>query len=310
VRRKADPVAALRRVYILLIGAAFVVLSLALGLLTGRSAWVHPVYLLGLLGLAAAFALGLAAFQAADARRNAGAFLQKRLSVKPLDFRQEHHRRLEDFFRRPRPASAGFAVNLYVILSPAVDALAFVDQDGKASLAVTEGLLLALKPEEVEAVAAFEVAWLEKGEASSRLFLCGLADFYERVGATFLPERLGVDGLESRLAASLRPRLSRFLDPEAVHAADVSAARTLPDPLALARAIFRVRNAAPSGESLPRAYAPLFFSGDFSEGGGRGTAAGWKLHDPSPTSRIRRIAEIAGADPVRTLRDIQGQGGS
>lgn len=310
MRIKSGPVAALRRVYILLIGAVFVFLSLLLGLLTGRSSWFHPVFLLGLLGLAAVFALGLAGFQAADARRNAGAFLEKRLAVKILDYRKEPHRRLEDFFRRPRPASAGFPVQPYVILSPAADALAFVGQDGKAAVAMTEGLLLALKPEEVEAVAAFEIAWLEKGEAARRLFLCGLGDFYERVGATLSAERLGVDGPESRLAEFLRPRLDRFLDPEAVYAADASAARTLPDPLVLARAIIRVQSAAPAGESLPPAYAPLYFSGLFSVSGRRGTTAGWKLRDPSPASRVRRIAELCGADPARTLRDIQAWGGN
>jgi Zn-dependent protease with chaperone function len=116
-----------------------------------------------------------------------------------------------------------------------------------------------------------------------------------------IPERLEKPGFEERLSSLLRSILGRSLEPEADFEADAAAAGMVRDPLALARALKKAEARAASGERLSPAYGPMLLVGPGSKNEGFRRAAGWKVPRPSPKARIRRLADLAGADPNRIL---------
>jgi heat shock protein HtpX len=80
------------------------------------------------------------------------------------------------------------AVRSYIIPSFAINSMALVEADGTPSVAVTEGLLADCTRDEMQAVAAHELAHISRGDAFYVTLVCSLANFLERLRSAVEPE--------------------------------------------------------------------------------------------------------------------------
>jgi Zn-dependent protease with chaperone function/Zn-finger nucleic acid-binding protein len=310
--------------YVAATGALFCAVDITVGLAFARPRLLSPSYLAGLLGLAALFALGIAAFQLYDARRNGAAFILKRLGARPPDLRDRYHRLMTDVIEEMGIAAGMPKVRRFVIPDHAINSLALVEADGTPCVAMTEGLLAEFTRDEVQAAAAHELAHIACGDAVFLTFVCSLADFFERL----------TDGLRSRaddrgpevLPASVvfMRLLGRFIGREREVLADAAAVELSRNPVALARAIYKahLKNSFIGDFSLT--YAPLFIVSPAlkSEAGdpvdpvvsdnpvvadnpvGAAGRGGWADSHPPVMKRVRLLAEMANVAPEEVIRQV------
>jgi len=113
--------AALLLFYVLAVGAVFCALDLAVGLAFVRPRMLTGSYFGGVVLIAVLVALGLAAFQLYDARRNGAAFILKRLGARPPDLRDRYHRLMADVVEEMGIAAGMREVKAWVIPDHAIN---------------------------------------------------------------------------------------------------------------------------------------------------------------------------------------------
>jgi Zn-dependent protease with chaperone function len=247
----------------------------------------------GLIGLAALNAYLLARFQYSIARKNGALFILKRFSVKPLDLKNSSHGQYLEIVEEMGKAAGLPKINIYVISSPSINALALVEPDGTPCLALTEGLLVGFTREEVEALVAREIALIDRGDALYKTLVCSLADFLERFRHAFDREELEEGSLSFSLSSRIRRFLSRYINPEQEIRADAVAVGLGRNPVTLAQALAKAFAVNSSVGDLGHAYAPLFFIPPETAGKNQ-DAAGWLAGTCPPLlTRIRRLAIMA-----------------
>jgi len=260
-------------------------------------------YLAGVVGLAVLAALGLAAFQLYDARRNGAAFILKRLGARAPDLRDRYHRLLSDVVEEIGIAAGMPKVKAWVIPDHAINSLALVEADGTPGVALTEGMLAAFSRDEVQAAAAHELAHVRSGDAVFLTFVCSLADFFERVtdaGSSRDDDR----GPEPLPASVIFMRLlSRYIGREREIQADAAAVELGRNPAALARAVYKAHLKNSFVGDFALTYAPMFMVAPAlgSEDRGRG---GWADTHPPIMKRVRILAEMAHLEPEDIIRQV------
>jgi heat shock protein HtpX len=165
-------------------------------------------------------------------------------------------------------------VNAYVLPSFAVNSLAVIEEDGTPAVAVTEGLLAEGTRDELQAVAAHELAHIARGDAFYLTLVCSLANLFETFKDALEPEtddRAACDGgrrgggfppvlfyVAVALSALVMRLLSMLVSRQRELLADAAAVELCRAPESLARAIYRaqVKNSFVGDFSL--SYAPLF----------------------------------------------------
>jgi len=115
-----------------------------------------------------------------DARRNGPRFILRRLQAATPDAADRYHLQLLDIVDEIRIAAGLPRVNAYVLPSFAVNSLAVIEEDGTPAVAVTEGLLAEGTRDELQAVAAHELAHIARGDAVYLTLVCSLANLFER----------------------------------------------------------------------------------------------------------------------------------
>jgi len=275
------------------IGSFFLVINFVVGIVFSKPSSFSITYIVGLIGLAALYAYLLARFQYSIARKNGASFILKRFSVKPLDLKNSFHRQYLEIVEEMKNAAGLPKINIHVISSQSINALALVEPDGTPCLALTEGLLTGFTREEVEAIVAREIALIDQGDALYKTIVCSLADFLERFRHAFDREEPEEGSLPFSLSSRFRRFLSRCFEPEQEIRADAAAVRLGRNPVALAQALVKAFAVNSSVGDLGHAYAPLFFIPPEPAGKNQ-DAAGWLAGTCPPLlTRIRRLAIMA-----------------
>lgn len=169
----------------------------------------------GLIGLAAAFTVGLFAapawtrsgtfwtqflifdviasmiiafFHFKDARDNGAAYIIKRLQGQPPDASDRYHRQFVNVLEEIQISAGRPKVNPCVISSFAVNSMALIEPGNRATIAVTEGLLADCTRDELQAVVAHEMAHIARGDSFYLTLVCSLANVFEKLRESLEPE--------------------------------------------------------------------------------------------------------------------------
>jgi heat shock protein HtpX len=221
-----------------------------------------------------AVATFVAALHFQDARKNGPRFILRRLQAATPDVSDRYHVQLLHTVDEIRIAAGLPRVNAYVLPSFAVNSLAVIEQDGTPAVAVTEGLLAEGTRDELQAVAAHELAHIARGDAFYLTLVCSLANLFEKFKDALEPEAddgpAGAGGRSGSgfppvlfyaavaLSALVMRLLSMFVSRERELLADAAAVELSRAPEALARIVYKahIKNSFVGDFTL--SYAPLF----------------------------------------------------
>ena len=238
------------------------------GLLGSPAFW--PRFLAVLLAVAAV----AAALHFQDARRNGPRVILRRLQAATPDASDRYHVQLLNTVDEIRIAAGLPRVNTYVLPSFAVNSLAVIEEDGTPAVAVTEGLLAEGTRDELQAVAAHELAHIARGDAFYLTLVCSLANLFERFKDALEPQAedapSGAGAGSGRgfppvlfyaavvLSALVMRLLSMLVSRERELLADAAAVELCRAPEALARIVYKahIKNSFVGDFTL--SYAPLF----------------------------------------------------
>ena len=262
----------------------------------------------------------IAVFHYYDARKFGAAYILRRLEAREPDLSDLYHKQLADTVEEMRIASGLAKVSPYVIPSFAINSMALVEADGTPAVAVTEGLLADCTRDEMQAVAAHELAHISRGDAFYVTIVCSLANFLEKLRAAMEPEDvLGEDRMESgrggappviiygavTLTSLVMHLLSMLLSREREILADAAASEIGRNPATLARALYKAHLKSSFVGDFSLTYSPLFIvapalSSDEDEGF-------WsRLFNSHPPlmKRIRLLAQQAGLRPAQVIEQV------
>ena len=254
-----------------LIGLAFLA---TFGLLFGPGLAASPGFWPRFLLVDLAVALVVAFFHFQDARRNGPRVILRRLQAATPDASDRYHVQFLDIVDEIRIAAGLPRVNAYVLPSFAVNSLAVIEEDGTPAVAVTEGLLAEGTRDELQAVAAHELAHIARGDAFYLTLVCSLANLFERfkdaLGSAADDSSIGEEGRRGggfppvffyvavAVSALVMRLLSTLVSRERELLADGAAVELCRSPEALARIIYKahIKNSFVGDFTL--SYAPLF----------------------------------------------------
>jgi|GEM_PF-177595 len=258
-----------------------------------------------------------------DARRNGARYILRRLQAVTPDPGDRYHRMLLNTVDEMRIAAGLPRVNTYVLPSLAINSLALIEESGTPAVAVTEGLLADGTRDELEAVAAHELAHIARGDAFYMTLVCSLANLFEKLREALEPERqdaraygaagsAGASGAPPvplyaavTLSAVVMHLLSTLVSRERELLADAAGVELCRSPEALARAIYKahVKNSFIGDFSLT--YTPLFIvppdARDISEGL---LARAFNSHPPV-MKRLGILAAMAGKSPQAVIASVR-----
>ncbi len=254
----------------LIVLAFFASFGLVLNKAMFASSSFWPRFLL--FDLAAAAIVSVLHFQ--DARKNGPRFILSRLQAATPNAADRYHMQFLNTLDEIRIAAGLPRVNAYVLPSFAINSIALIEEDGTPAVAVTEGLLAEGTRDELQAVAAHELAHIARGDAFYLTLVCSLANLFEKFKDALEPEsddradcgeRRGSAGFPPilfyvavALSALVMRLLSMLVSRERELLADAAAVELSRAPESLARIIYKaqVKNSFVGDFTL--SYAPLF----------------------------------------------------
>jgi heat shock protein HtpX len=262
----------------------------------------------------------IAVFHYYDARRFGAAFILKRLDARKPDLTDRYHLQLANTVEEMRIASGLPEVRPYVIPFFAVNSMALIEADGVPAVAVTEGLLADCTRDEIQAVAAHELAHISRGDAFYVTLVCSLANFLEKLRAALEPDDTPLEDRAQGggggappvliygavvLTSMLMHLLSTLLSREREILADAAAAEMSRNPVNLARALYKAHLKSSFVGDFSLTYSPLFIvapalSSDDREGF-------WnRLFNSHPPlmKRVRILAQQAGLRPAQVIEQV------
>jgi Zn-dependent protease with chaperone function/Zn-finger nucleic acid-binding protein len=305
--------------YFVAMGVVVLAVYLSVGALAATGFWGAP-FLTRLLLWVLGIAVLIAVFQYYDARKFGAAYILKRLDARRPDLADRYHKELADTVEEMRIAGGLPEVRPYVIPSFAVNSMALVEADGTPAVAVTEGLLADCSRDEMQAVAAHELAHVLRGDAFYVTLVCSLANFLEKLRQAIEPEDTPaedrVDGGRGGATPVLiygaltltsigMHLLSMLLSREREILADGAASELGRNPAALARALYKAHLKSTFVGEFSLTYSPLFIvapalTSDDEEGF-------WsRLFNSHPPlmRRIRLLAQQAGLRPSQIIERV------
>jgi Zn-dependent protease with chaperone function/Zn-finger nucleic acid-binding protein len=265
----------------------------------------------------------IAAFHYLEARRFGAAYIIKRLGAAPPDAADRYHQQFADTVEEMRIASGLPRVHPYVIPSFTINSMALVEADGTPAVAVTEGLLADCTRDELQAVAAHELAHISRGDAVYVTLVCSLANFLEKIQSALEPDDDPPDGatggrrgappvliyLAVAFSSAVMHLFSMLLSRERETLADAAAAEICRNPAALARALYKAHLKSSFVGDFSFTYSPLFIvaprlSSDDDEGF---FSRVFNSHPPL-MKRVRLLARMAGLEPANIIEQVsEGQ---
>jgi len=243
------------------------------------------------------------------------------VGAQPLDPRDTYHAKLANIIEEVSVATGGRRIEPYVIATPALNACAFADFDGRSAIAVTEGALAVLNRAQLESVVGHEAAHLVSGDSLTTSTFCGLFALHEEA----LKRLSGLFGGESRIrirgragalvlfiylvlaiTAWLKTFCSMLISREKEYRADAVAVRLTRNPLSLAEALSiisqRWRGVAMRGESLSSLF--ILDPGVEYLSEREGFFADLFSTHPPTQRRIELLLGMAHLDPARFDREL------
>lgn len=263
--------------YFVALGTIALALVLSFGLLLARGTLGAPHFWVRFVVFDLAAATVVAVLHFLDARRNGPRYILKRLQAAIPDPADRYHKQFLGTLDGIRIAAGLPRVNGYVLPAFAINSLALIEGDGTPAVAVTEGLLADGTRDELEAVAAHEIAHIARGDAFYLTLVCSLANVFEKLQEALEPERDDFAGpgagrsgrgqagrapflfyFALDLSALAMHLLSMLVSRERELLADAAAVELCRAPESLARAIYKaqVKNSFIGDFSLT--YTPLF----------------------------------------------------
>ena len=175
--------------YFVAVGLISLAVVLSLGFfVAGQGFWTSS-FIYKLLGFDLLASALIAWFHFQDARRFGAAYILKRLEARPPDPSDRYHKQFLNTLDEIRIAAGVPKVNAYVIPAFAVNSMALVQADRTPAVAITEGLLAECTRDELQAVAAHELAHIARGDAFYVTLVCSLANFFEKLKEALEPEQ-------------------------------------------------------------------------------------------------------------------------
>jgi heat shock protein HtpX len=259
--------------------ALLVVSFLAFFLLTGLAVdymylglstpgdWPLPVATLG--------ALTFSVFLSFAAYGYGGDLILASLGAEKLDIQIPEHRELHNVVTEMALASGCPMPKVHVIYDPAPNAFATGKNEDSAAICVTTGLLVLLGREETQGVVAHEMAHIKNRDTLLMMFvtilLGGIALLADWAQRSFFHSRRGrraggnlAIALPALFLIVLSPLISRLLamaiSRQREYLADATAVEFTRNPLGLARALEKIRDAAMPFHKASRGTAHLFIA--------------------------------------------------
>ena len=261
-------------------------------------------------------------FHFQDARKFGARYILDRLEATPPDRSDRYHAQFLNTLEEIRIAAGAPRVAAYVLPTSAVNSMGLVEADGTPAVAVTEGLLAECTRDELQAVAAHELAHIVRGDALYVTLVCSLANVFEKMRDALEPEvperRPGVVGPANRgasgsaalvyvvvtLSSIVMRLLGTLISRERELLADAAAVEFGREPMALAKAIYKahVRNSFVGDFSA--AYAPLFIVSPDSLDVREGLLGRLFNTHPPIMKRIEVLAGMAARMPEDVIREV------
>lgn len=281
----------------------FLLFFLAVGLavdylyLDAFTPWGAPFPVATVVSLAVATGITLTSYY------HGGALILRSLGAAALDLQLPEHRELRNVVTEMALASGCPMPKIYVIFDPAPNAFATGRDEFNASVCVTTGLLALLDREETQGVIAHELAHVRNQDillmTLVSLLLGGIAllsDWAQR-SSYGSRSRQGLRGKSAALAIPallliiFSPLISRLLamavSRQREYLADATAVQYTRNPLGLAKALEKIRDASMPFHLASRGTAHLFFVNPL-----------WRRVD----EREGRLADLLSSHPPITRR--------
>ena len=322
-----------RRKSLLVFGALVLFYFAAVGLITVAVLLTFGIFAVGAGNLTRPFLARLlifdflvsalvAWFHYQDARRFGARYILDRLEAAPPDPGDRYHAQFLNTLEEIRIAAGAPRVAAYVLPTSAVNSLGLVEADGTPAVAITEGLLAECTRDELQAVAAHELAHIVRGDALYVTLVCSLANVFEKMRDALEPEaperQPGVVGPANRgasgsaalvyvvvtLSSIIMRLLGTLISRERELLADAAAVEFGREPTALARAIYKahVRNSFVGDFSA--SYAPLFIVSPDSRDVREGLFGRLFNTHPPVMKRIEILAGMAAKRPEEIIRQV------
>jgi len=196
------------------------------------------------------------------------------LGAEKLDIQIPEHRELQNVVTEMALASGSTMPRIYVIYDPAPNALATGTNKKNASICVTTGLLTLLNREETQGVVAHEVSHIRNQDVLLltlvSVLIGGIAILADWVQRSFyssrVGRRMGIKGLviilPMLLLVVLSPLIARLLamavSRQREYLVDATAAEYTRNPVGLAKALEKIRDAALPFNRASRGTSHLF----------------------------------------------------
>jgi len=261
----------------------------------------------------------IAIFHFYDARNFGAKFILKRLRGHPPDLSDRYHKRFVNTVEEIRIASGLPEVTPYIIPQFAVNSLALIGSDKTPMVLVTEGLLGEYTRDELQTVAAHELAHIIRGDAFYITLVCSLANMFERLrealepddsppGGAYDPEaRAGGPPLlyfAATLSSITMHLLSMLISRERETLADAAAVELSRNPRALARAIYKAHLKNSFVGDFNLTYSPLFIVPPESADIGEGFFCRLFNSHPPLMRRIRLLADMIKTKPAQIIEEV------
>lgn len=222
--------------------------------------------------------LAFATFMTLTAYSAGSKMILRSVGAEPLDIKNPQHRELHNIVTEMALASGTPMPKIYVVYDAAANAFATGRDEKSAAICVTTGLLVLLDREQTQGVVAHEMAHIKNNDTVVMMLisiLLGgialLADWAQRSYMGSRGERrTGVNPvlvLPALLLVVLSPLISRLLamavSRQREFLADATAVEFTRNPLGLAKALEKIRDAGMPFQKATRGTAHLFIATPF-----------------------------------------------
>ena len=308
--------------YFAAVGLVSLAVVLSLGFFgAGQGFWTGP-FIYKLLGFDLLASALIAWFHFQDARRFGAGYILKRLEARSPDPADRIHKQFLNTLDEVRIAAGVPKVNAYVIPAFAVNSMALVEADKTPAVAITEGLLAECTRDELQAVAAHELAHIARGDAFYVTLVCSLANSFEKLKEALEPElpepqpgRLGrrtrgggggpvLIFAAAAISSFVLRLLSTLISRERELLADAAAVEFGRDPSSLARAIYKAHIQNSFVGDFSASYGPLFIVAPESPNIQDNFFGRLFNSHPPIMKRIEALAAMADKKPDRIIREI------
>jgi len=267
----------------------------------------------------AGISIFIAVFHFYDARKFGAKFILKRLRARPPDPSDRYHKRFVNTVEEIRIASGLPEVTPYIVPQFAVNSLALIGPDKTPMVLVTEGLLGEYTRDELQTVAAHELAHIIRGDTFYITLVCSLANMFERLrealepddsapGGAYDPEARGGGPPLLYLAVTFSTivmyLLSTLISREREILADAAAVELSRNPRALARAIYKAHLKNSFVGDFNLTYSPLFIVPPESRAEGEGFFSSLFNSHPPLMRRMSLLADMTKTKPAQIIEEV------